>query len=448
MVKYQFPEDFAWGVATASYQIEGGWREDGKGEGIWDRFSHMPGNIADGTNGDVACDFYHNYEKDISLAKTLGIKVYRLSISWPRIFPDGVGEINRKGIEFYRRVLLCLREHGIQSAVTLYHWDLPQRLQDRGGWANREIVAWFHAFAKTVYEELGDLVDYWITLNEPYCSAMLGYWTGNHAPGYHDYSMALQAVHHLLLAHGTAVKAYRETGMTAKIGITLNMNISYPYNCNSSADKEAAKRNQLQSNNLFGDPIFKGYYPEELFAYLEKKNVVLPDIQPGDMELIHQKIDFFGLNTYYPNFIKADEGAWPLEAAAVKTGLPRTDADWEVFPQGMYDILKWVNETYRPPQIIITENGAAFNDWVNSDGEIKDMDRIDYLKRYLISVKTAIDEGVPVTGYYVWCFCDNFEWAWGLNRRFGIVYVDYKTQKRIAKESARWFSSVIENNGF
>ncbi|WP_010257807.1 GH1 family beta-glucosidase [Treponema primitia] len=446
--KYQFPNGFEWGTASASYQIEGAWDADGKGECIWDRFSHTPGHIHDGTTGDRACDFYHRYEDDIRLAKKLGIKVYRFSISWPRIFPDGTGAVNEAGIAFYRKVLTCLHDNGIKAGVTMYHWDLPQKLQDRGGWANREIVGWFETYAKTLYERLGDLVDYWITLNEPYCTSIIGYWIGEHAPGYHDYSMALSAVHHLLLAHGAAVKAYRKTGLKADIGITLNMNISYPYNPDCPEDVAAAKRNQEHSNNLFGDPIFLGKYPEELFSYLKKRGVVLPDIQTGDMELISQKVDFFGLNTYFTDHVKADETAWPLGTASGKTGRPQTDMGWEVNPEGMYDLLKWIHSRYNPPKVIITENGAATNDWVNVEGKVDDPNRIDYLYRYLAQVHKAIQEGVPVQGYYVWCFCDNFEWAKGLSKRFGIVYVDYDTQKRTPKESAYWYAELIKNNGY
>jgi beta-glucosidase len=445
--KYQFPAGFDWGVATASYQIEGAWAEDGKGEGIWDRFCHTPGNIHDDSVGDIACDFYHHYEEDIRIAGELGIKVYRFSISWPRIFPDGTGTVNEAGIEFYRKVLTCLHANGIKAAVTMYHWDLPQKLQDRGGWANREIVDWFEAYVKVLYERLGDLVDIWITLNEPFCTSIIGYWLEEHAPGYRDYAMALAAVHNLLLCHGTAVKVYRRTGLKADIGITLNMNMSYPFNPQCPEDVEAAKRNQLQANNLFGDPIFLGRYPEELFTFLKGKGVVLPEVKDGDLELISQKLDFFGLNTYSTDHVQADKNIWPLEAKALKTGRPHTDANWEVNPEGMYDLLKWINARYKPQKLIITENGAASNDWVNLEGKVSDPNRIDYIHRYLIQVHKAIQEGVPVQGYYVWCFCDNFEWAWGLSRRFGIVYVDYQTQKRIPKESAYWYSGVIKNNG-
>jgi beta-glucosidase len=445
--KYQFPHGFEWGVATASYQIEGGWDADGKGESIWDRFTHTPGHVLDNSTGDIACDFYHRYEEDIRLIKELGIKTYRFSISWPRIFPEGTGAVNEAGVLFYRKVLQCLRENGIKAAVTLYHWDLPQKLQDRGGWANREIVGWFESYVKVLYDRLGDLVDRWITLNEPYCTAIAGYWHGEHAPGYRDYSMALSAVHNLLLCHGTAVREYRKTGLKADIGITLNMNMSYPFDPENPDDVAAAKRNQMQANNLFGDPIYLGKYPAELFSYLEGKGVVLPVIKDGDMALISEKVDFFGLNTYFTDHVRAAREVWPLECRAVKTGRPQTDANWEVNPEGMYDLLKWIHTRYQPQTIIITENGAAGNDWVNLEGKVVDPNRMDYIHRYLMQVHRAIHEGVPVQGYYVWCFCDNFEWAWGLARRFGIVYVDYNTQKRIPKESARWYSRVIAGNG-
>lgn len=448
MKNIDFGKNFEWGTATASYQIEGGFQEDGKGESIWDRFTHQPGNIQDGTNGDTACDFYHLYEEDIKLAHEIGIGTYRFSISWPRILPDGRGEVNQEGILFYRKVLQCIRDLGMKSCVTLYHWDLPQKLQDKGGWSNREIVGWFEDYVRVVFENLGDLTDRWITLNEPYCTAVHGYWTGEHAPGYHDYSMMLTCVHHLMMAHGAAVKAYRETGLKAEIGITLNMNSTYPFCAEDSRDVEAAKRVRMQSNDLIGDPVLKGIYPEDLFIYLEGQGVVIPEIREGDMELIHQEIDFLGLNSYFSEYVKADDNVWPLNARVEKTGKNVTDADWEVNPSGMYDLLMWIQDKYHPNKIIITENGAACNDWVDLDHKVKDPNRIDYLKRYLVEVHHAIENNVPVKGYYIWCFCDNFEWAWGLKRRFGIVYVDYETQERIPKESAYWFRDVIQNSGF
>ncbi|MCM1134097.1 MAG: GH1 family beta-glucosidase [Clostridium sp.] len=447
-MKAKFPENFEWGTATASYQIEGGTWEDGKGENIWDRFTHTPGHIADGTNGDVACDFYHRYEEDIKLAKEFGLQVYRFSINWARIFPEGTGQLNQKGIQFYKDVLNCLKENGIKAAVTLYHWDLPQSLQDRGGWANKEIVEWFTNYVKVLYREFGDLVDYWITLNEPLCTSFLGYWTGEHAPGYRDYSMALKAVHHLMLSHGAAVKAYRETKCRGKIGITLNMNLCKPENPKNEQDVKAAQLEQLKGVELFCSPVMKGEYPQELFDYLKTQGVVIPEVTEEDKKLLGPEIDFLGINMYETAYIRADKECWPLGGKGVHTGRSLTDANWQVTPEGIYEILQYVNEKYNPKEIIITENGAAINDWVSSDGRVHDANREEYLRLYLEQVAKAIDEGVPVTGYYVWCFCDNFEWAWGLARRFGLVYVDYATQKRIPKDSLYWYKEVIQNHGF
>lgn len=444
----RFPENFEWGVATAAYQIEGGWQEDGKGEGIWDRFSHTPGRIWDGTTGDVACDFYHRYEEDIELAARMGIQVFRMSVAWARVIPHGTGEISEKGIEFYRKVLKCLKKHGIKAAVTIYHWDLPQALQDRGGWGNREIVEWYTEYARLLFNRLGDLVDYWITLNEPYVIAFAGYWTGEHAPGYRDYSLALRVVHHLLLSHGAAVKAYREEGLDAPIGITLNMSTFYPQNPEDKRDVEAAVLNRMQKNDLFAEPVMRGTYPQKLMGYLQKKGVVLPEICNGDMELIHQDIDFFGLNSYYPNTVKYDEDGWPVCSRVSRTGKTRTDADWEVNPEAMYELLMWIQDIYQPKRIIITENGVACNDWLCPDGHVYDPQRKDYLERYLQAIHRAIETGVNIEGYYYWCFTDNFEWAWGKSRRFGLIFLDYDTQQRIMKESAEWYADLIRHNGF
>lgn len=447
-MKVTFPENFEWGTATASYQIEGAAWEDGKGENIWDRFTRIPGNIADGTNGDVACDFYHRYREDIRLAKEFGLKVYRFSINWARIFPKGTGQVNEKGIQFYKDVLMCLKENGMKAAVTLYHWDLPQALQDKGGWANREIVEWFEAYVEVLYRELGDMVDYWITLNEPLCTSFIGYWMGEHAPGYRDYSMALKAVHHLMLAHGAAVKAYRKTKCRGKIGITLNVNMCKPENPENEQDVRAAHLEQLQVVELFCSPVMKGEYPQELFEHLKTQKVTIPEVSEEDKKLLGQEIDFLGINMYETAYIRYDRESWPLYGKKVFTGRPRTDANWQVTPEGIYEILQYVNEHYQPKEIIITENGAACNDWVSSDGRVHDANREEYLRLYLEQVSKAVKEGIPVTGYYVWCFCDNFEWAWGLNRRFGLVYVDYATQKRIPKDSLYWYRDVIQNNGF
>lgn len=448
MPKYNFPKDFLWGTASASYQTEGGVNEGSKGESIWDRFSHIPGNIIDGTTGDITCDFYHRYQEDIALLKQLELRVYRMSVSWTRILPQGVGEVSREGVEFYRGILQCLRDNGIKSAVTIYHWDLPQALQNRGGWANREIVGWFENYAKILYEEFGDLVDIWITVNEPIIAAMNGHWIGEHAPGYHDYSHALLAAHHILMAHGAAVKVYRKTGLKADIGCSLNLQMEYPADPDCERDVKAAKIMMAHQNSFYLDAVYKGVYPAGFIEYLKSNDVILPVILDGDMELINQRLDFLGINTYFTEYVKYDEIRWPLYASAVKTGRQMTDLGWELCPDGFFDLLQWVQDNYRPEKIIITENGAACNDWVNLDGKVEDSNRSDYLKRYLIEIMRAIEAGINVTGYFVWCFCDNFEWAKGLSARFGLVHVNYKTQKRTIKDSAYWLAGVIKNGGF
>ena len=447
MLKVQFPDDFIWGVAAGSYQVEGAWNEDGKGESIWDRFVHTPGNIKDGTTGDTSCDFYHRYAEDIALMKKLGYPSFLLTISWPRVIPEGTGEINRPGIEFYRRLLACLRENGIKSYVVLYHWDLPQKLQERGGWLNRDIVAWFENYAQLMYRELGDLVDNWITILEPYVVSMLGYWRGIHAPGYKDYSAALLAAHHLNLAHGVAVRAFRQSGLAGEIGIKLNLDMVYPADENDPQDVAAARRCSAEHNTFFCDPILKGEYPQEYFELLKARGIVLPKMEAGDMELMHPALDFFGLNNYSAAYVRAG-GDWPLYYSLVRTGRPQAQNGWESCPDGFYDILKWVNDTYHPSKILVTENGCASNDWVDDDGQVQDSIRLIYLKSYLKAAHRAIAEGIPLKGYFVWSFWDNFEWAEGLTIRFGLVHVDYQTLKRTPKASAYWYAGVIKNNGF
>jgi beta-glucosidase len=445
-MRFDFPENFLWGAATASYQIEGAYREDGKGENIWDRFSHIPGKICDGHTGDVACDHYHRYEEDIEIMKRIGLKTYRFSISWSRIFPDGSGKPNPKGIEFYKRLVAKLNENGIIPAVTLYHWDLPQKLQDKGGWANRDTVYRFVDYAKFVFENLGSQVPIWITHNEPFVAAFVGNWVGRHAPGLTDFQTALRVSHHLLLSHGLVVKAYREMGYKGQIGITLNMNPVYPASENDK-DKLAAKRYDEHLNKWFADPIFRGAYPADLLKWLGDRGLA-PEVLEGDMDVISQPIDFLGINNYYSSFIRDDEYNWPVCASEVSTGRDRTKMDWEIYPEGMHDLLVDLKKEYGDIKIIITENGAAFNDIVNYEGKVEDYNRLNYYYKYLEQVHRAIDDGVNVAGYYAWSLLDNFEWGFGYTKRFGLVYVDFKTQKRILKRSGYWYSDVIRNNGF
>ena len=446
MKKIVFPKEFLWGATTASYQIEGAAFEDGKGESIWDRFAHTPGRISDGTNGDVGCDHYHLYKDDIAIMKELGLQAYRLSISWPRIFPDGTGQPNAKGIEFYKNLLEELRANGIKTMVTLYHWDLPQTLQDKGGWVNRQIADDFELYARHVFEQLDGLVDWWITFNEPFCSAFLGYWKGVHAPGIQDYSSALAASHHLLLAHGKAVRAFRETGTKGEIGITLNMDYYYPLN-DCDEDRRAAELSHAAFNAWFADPIFKGKYPEAMLDFYRDK-VVLPEIHESDLALISEKLDFLGLNHYFSDTNTPCPDKWPLGVKTDFIGGDRTDMGWGINPDGFYDLLMRLNKDYGDIPIYITENGCATRDIVNVRGEVEDHNRIDFLTRYISAAHRALKDGVNLKGYYQWSLLDNFEWSFGFSKRFGIVHVDYKTLKRTIKKSGRWYSEVIAENGF
>ncbi len=445
-MRLNFPENFLWGAATASYQIEGAYKEDGKGENIWDRFSHIPGKINEDDTGDVACDHYHRFEEDIEIMKRIGLRTYRFSISWARIFPDGYGKPNPKGMEFYKKLVSKLNENGIIPAVTLYHWDLPQKLQDNGGWANRDTVYHYVEYAKYVFENLGDQVPIWITHNEPFVAAIVGNWIGRHAPGITDFKTALRVAHHLLLSHGLAVKAYRESGHKGEIGITLNMNPVYPASEND-IDKAAAKRFNEYLNKWFADPVLKGAYPADMLRWFDDMELA-PDIIDGDMSAICQPIDFLGINNYYSSFVRHDENNWPVYASEITTGRDRTKMDWEINPEGLHDLIVYLDKEYNGIKIIITENGAAFNDIVNHEGKVEDDNRLDYLYRYLEQVHRAIGAGANVGGYYAWSLMDNFEWGYGYSKRFGLVYVDFKTQKRILKKSAYWYSDVIRNNGF
>lgn len=444
MTQLVFPKSFIFGTATASYQIEGAWNKDGKGENIWDRFSHQPGNVLNGDTGDVACDHYHRYEEDIQLMKELGIDSYRLSISWARIFPEGAGGINQKGVDFYIKLLHLLQQAGIKPAVTLYHWDLPQKLQDKGGWANRESIQWFNDYAKFCFEKFGQYVDKWITFNEPWVSAFLGYAYGNHAPGIRDYHTALQVSHHILLAHGQAVKSFRQGNYTGKIGITLNVSEFYPFS-QREKDIQAASRAKKELVDLFLSPIYKKRYPQALFNWYKDLNL-LPDIKEGDLDKIAQPVDFLGINYYLTHSTIFDETNWPLKTKTVSRGLPTTDMEWEIHPEGLYDILNYIQKTYNPNAIEITENGRASKDVVNFDGNVLDYDRIDYLERHFSEAVRAINDGVKLTAYYIWSMLDNFEWAFGYSKRFGIVYVDFKTGERIPKQSYYWYKKLIEEN--
>lgn len=445
MQQKSFPKDFLWGVATSSYQIEGAWNSDGKGESIWDRFSHIPGKILDNGNGDMACDHYNRYPEDIKIMKELGIKNYRLSISWPRILPEGKGEVNQKGLEFYRKLITGLVENGITPAVTLYHWDLPQKLQDMGGWTNRDTVDCFVEYARILFTELGDLVPIWITHNEPWVAAFMGHLDGVFAPGLSDPKAAFQVAHHLLLSHGKTVKLYREMGLKGEIGITLSTSYNYPYS-QSIEDRKAAQRGNEFGNFWFSDAVFKGAYPEYLFGWLKEKGIIGDFIEEGDMAVISLPIDFLGINYYFSTMQKHFPDGSMMESKVVSTGRDRTQMNWEIWPEGFYDLLKDVSERYNNVKVYITENGIACSDIVDRSGRVEDSNRIDYLYKHFEQVHKAIQEGIHVAGYYVWSLLDNFEWSSGYTKRFGLVYVDYKTQERVIKKSGLWYKDIIKAN--
>jgi beta-glucosidase len=428
-----FPDDFVWGVATSAFQIEGAARSGGRGESVWDRFCQSPGAIADGSNGDVACDHYHRLEEDLDLLVELGVPAYRFSISWPRVQPTGQGEWNQEGLAFYDRLIDGLSARGISAHLTLFHWDLPQALQDCGGWAERGVVRKFAEYARFICQRYGNRVASIATHNEPWVTAILGYEVGNFAPGIKDVKAASKAVHHLLLSHGVAIRVMRACGVSAKLGIVLNQGPTYPAS-QAEADIRKARLEDGLLIRRFMDPLFCGGYPEDVLEYLGPNG---PVVQAGDMEVIATPVDFLGINYYTRSVVTADE--------ALKSGkpeLPVTDMGWEIYPDGLKDLLIRLDRDYRLPPIFITENGAAFADRP-VDGQVDDPDRVNYLRQHIDSVGEAMRRGVNIRGYFVWSFLDNFEWAFGYTKRFGIVYVDYATQRRIPKASARWFRDFL-----
>jgi len=440
--KLTFPPQFYWGTATASYQIEGGWNEDGKGESIWDTFSHTQGKIRDGSTGDVACDHYHRWKEDVALMKEIGCNAYRFSISWPRVIPKG--KVNPLGLAFYDRLVDALLEANITPFITLYHWDLPQALQDEGGWANRDTAYYFAEYASVVAHKLGDRVKHWITHNEPWVAAWIGYGWGEHAPGIRNEKVAIQVSHHLLLSHGLAVEVLRDISPDSDVGITLNLSPIHPAS-DSEEDKLAASRQDGFLNRWFLDPVFRGHYPPDI---LELYSAYAPKVLPGDMAIISRRVDFVGINYYSRGIVKFNPKAGPLQAEGVAPeGAEFTEMGWEIYPPGIYEIITRVWEDYQPRKIYITENGAAFADEIASDGGVHDQKRINYLREHFIQAHRAIEEGANLCGYFIWSLMDNFEWAHGFTKRFGIVYTDYPTQRRIMKDSALWFKKVIEENG-
>nr|CAA91220.1 beta-glucosidase [Thermoanaerobacter brockii] len=442
----KFPRDFVWGTATSSYQIEGAVNEDGRTPSIWDTFSKTEGKTYKGHTGDVACDHYHRYKEDVEILKEIGVKAYRFSIAWPRIFPEE-GKYNPKGMDFYKKLIDELQKRDIVPAATIYHWDLPQWAYDKGGgWLNRESIKWYVEYATKLFEELGDAIPLWITHNEPWCSSILSYGIGEHAPGHKNYREALIAAHHILLSHGEAVKAFREMNIKgSKIGITLNLTPAYPAS-EKEEDKLAAQYADGFANRWFLDPIFKGNYPEDMMELYSKIIGEFDFIKEGDLETISVPIDFLGVNYYTRSIVKYDEDSM-LKAENVPGPGKRTEMGWEISPESLYDLLKRLDREYTKLPMYITENGAAFKDEVTEDGRVHDDERIEYIKEHLKAAAKFIGEGGNLKGYFVWSLMDNFEWAHGYSKRFGIVYVDYTTQKRILKDSALWYKEVILDDG-
>ena len=462
----QFPPGFVWGAATAAYQVEGAVTEDGRGPSIWDTFSHTPGAIADGTTGDIAADHYHLYAEDVGLMAEIGLRAYRFSVAWSRIVPTGSGEVNHKGIDFYSRLVDALLEQGITPVATLYHWDLPQSLQDAGGWANRDTAKRFAEYAAVVGRALGDRVATFSTLNEPWCSAFLGYGNGLHAPGIADPTLALRAAHHLLLAHGRGVAALRDTIPTsAQVSLTLNL---FVVRGASASDGDAVRHVDGMANRIFLDPILRGAYPADLLD----DTAAITDwsfVRDGDLQTIAAPIDMLGVNFYSPSLVTAatddlaasatrrahdahqpdGPAAWPGSNLAYEVPQegPYTAMHWRIDADSLQQLLLRLHRDYPGVPLVITENGAAFDDVVDRSGAVHDVERIAYIDAHLRSVNAAIDSGVDVRGYFVWTLLDNFEWAWGLAKRFGVIHVDYATEARSLKDSALWSRDVIAGNG-
>jgi len=437
----RFPDGFLWGAATSSYQIEGAVREGGRGPSIWDTFSHTPGKTAGGDTGDIAVDHFHRWPQDIAMMQELGIQAYRFSVAWPRVIPQGTGSVNQAGLDFYDRLVDGLLESGIEPWLTLYHWDLPQPLGDEGGLTNRDVADAFERYAAVLTERLGDRVKRWCTVNEPFVAGFLGYWFGMHAPGETSRAAGLSAVHNLLRMHGKAVDVVRDTVPDAKVGIALNLTSVYTLG-DSEADLDAVRHHDGLANRWFLDALYKGAYPEDM---AEEFGDDTPDVQDGDLALISRETDFLGVNYYTPAYVKAGVEN-PFGDPTIAPDYERTAMGWLVEPRGLQDLLVRINQDYHPEAIYITENGAAYDDDRPVDGRVHDPRRIAYYHGHLGAAHEAIEEGVPLKGYFAWSLMDNFEWAEGYSKRFGIVHVDFSTQERTPKDSARWYANVIEEN--
>ncbi|MFD8676229.1 GH1 family beta-glucosidase [Streptomyces seoulensis] len=437
-----FPDNFRWGTATSAYQIEGAVDEDGRSPSIWDTFSHTPGKIDGDDNGDTACDHYHRWRDDLGLMRQLGVDMYRLSVAWPRVMPGGDGPVNPKGLAFYDELTDALLEAGITPSVTLYHWDLPQVLQDRGGWPERDTAEHFAAYASAVAERLGDRVTHWATLNEPLCSAWIGHLEGKMAPGWTDLTAAVRASYHLLLGHGLATQAIRAAAPDAEIGIVTNLSTVHAAT-DSPEDVAAAHRQDGHVNRWWLDPVHGRGFPADM---VEVYGVELPE-KPGDLETIATPLDWLGLNYYMPAHVADDpDGPAPYARSVRREGVPRTGMDWEIDASGIETLLLRLTEEYGARSIYVTENGSSFPDRVGPDGTVDDPERRAYLESHLAACASAVAKGAPLAGYFAWSLMDNFEWAYGYDKRFGLFHVDYATQARTIKASGRRYAEIIDTH--
>jgi beta-glucosidase len=446
----RFPDDFDWGAATSAFQIEGAAQEDGRGESIWDRFAKHPGKIIDGSDGTVACDSYRRWPEDIELLKWLGVRSYRFSIGWSRVAPDGFGPVNQAGLDFYDKLVDGLLAAGIEAFPTLNHWDLPQKLQDAGGWPARETAHAFVEYAQAVMGRIGDRVKRVVTHNEPWCISVLGYAEGQHAPGEKHWGRALAAAHHLLLSHGLAVSAIRALAPKAEVGIVVNLTPGEPASP-SAADLDACRAFDGMFNRWYLDPVYGKGYPADVIADHVKAGRIaegpLPFLRDGDLAAIAAPTDFLGINYYSRAVLRSDKVSEADNApATVIASSDKTDMGWEVHAPGLYRILRRVHLDYAPRKIYVTENGAAYPTEPDSDGRVRDAERARYLYTHFDAAHQAISEGIPLAGYYIWSLLDNFEWAQGFTKRFGIFWVDYETQARVPKDSAHLCRQIIRDN--
>jgi beta-glucosidase len=433
-----FPEDFVWGAATSSFQIEGATKIDGRGASIWDTFAATPGKTRGGDGGDPGCDHYHRWESDLDLMKDMGLEAYRFSVAWPRVLPTGRGRVNEKGMAFYEQLVDGLLARGITPWLTLYHWDLPQALDDLGGWPSRDTVHAFEEYTQLVSGRLGDRVKHWITHNEPWCTAFLGYTAGYFAPGLHDKRLELQTSHHLLLSHGLAVPIIRENSSGAQVGITLNLSPAHAAS-DSLEDLAAARRQDGFTNRWYLEPLYGRGYPRDMEDIWREH---LPNVEAGDMEKIAVPTDFLGVNYYQRSLVKHEAGAGDLKVGYVKSSLPRTDFDWEIYPDGMRELMVNLNHEYPVGALYITENGSCYDDTI-VNGAVDDEARRKYLEQHLEAALAAVKEGAPLNGYFAWSLMDNFEWAEGYARRFGLVHVDFETQVRTIKKSGLYYRDYL-----